>query len=171
MVLYAPPHGKLELDAHLYRKAVSVAPCVIGTKTDAQDQPAFRKLVRAVPGHSHFSHECYLVASARMGGQGSYSALAGIGLQYMKDWWAMIERKDWKAAEQRQYAVNAFYAEAVVPLREGGYIAGAIDKSMAQIGGAKGTRLVRPPYPSAPERLYRNLLRAARKHLPEAFED
>jgi hypothetical protein len=88
----------------------------------------------------------------------------------MKAWWSMIERGDWPAAERRQAPVIAFYNEAVVPMREAGIIAGAVDKSMAQIGGAHGTRLIRPPYPSAPERMFRRMERAARKYLPEAFE-
>jgi dihydrodipicolinate synthase/N-acetylneuraminate lyase len=170
MILYAPPHSKLRLTAALYRRIVAVAPCVIGTKTVGDDEAEMKRLLRVRPAHSHFVQECYLVARARLGARGCYSALAGISLPFMKAWWSMIERGDWPAAERRQAPVIAFYNEAVVPMREAGIIAGAVDKSMAQIGGAHGTRLIRPPYPSAPERMFRRMERAARKYLPEAFE-
>src|SRR5690606_189046 len=107
------------------------------------------------PGqHSHFSGEQNLVAAARHGASGSYSALAGISVRYLKEWWAMIDRGDWTAAEARHERVQRFYVQGVQPLRDRGIIAGAIDKAMAQIGGAVGSRLLRPPYPSTPDDMY-----------------
>lgn len=169
VVVYAPPHSKLQLTGPLYAKLADVAPCLIGTKAIG-DAEVTKGLLAARRNHSHFVHESNLVARAREGVLGNYSSVAGVGLRFMKEWWRMIEERRWAEAERRQAAVNAFIEEGIVPLRQAGILAGAIDKSMAQIGGAFGTRLMRPPYPSAPEKLYRNLVRAARKHIPEALE-
>jgi dihydrodipicolinate synthase/N-acetylneuraminate lyase len=168
VILYAPPHGKLTLSAALYEKLARANPCVIGTKTEGLDA-----LLLAAPGgerrHSHFVHESRVVNAARHGGLGIYSALAGVSMALMKHWWKLIEEGRWPEAVAIQDRVNRFYAQGVQPIRDRGILAGAIDKSMAQVGGAAGTRLMRPPYPSVPDDLFDGLLGAARRHLPEAF--
>jgi 4-hydroxy-tetrahydrodipicolinate synthase len=165
VVLYAPPWGKLRLTAATYARAVEVAPCVIGSKTLGTD----RELLAApspAAGHSHFVHESNLVAGCAAGATGNYSSLAGISMPFMLDWWRSIERAEPRAEAIRR-RVDAFYVEAVEPLRERGILAGAVDKAMAQIGGMVGSRRLRPPYPSCPDDLFENM-RAAATRLLEA---
>lgn len=166
VVLYAPPWGKLPLTAALYARAVDVAPCVIGSKTLGTDRGLLAAPSRAA-GHSHFVHESNLVAGFAAGASGNYSALAGISMPFMLDWWRLIEQSD-PRADVIRHRVDAFYAEAVEPLRKRGILAGAVDKAMAQIGGMVGSRRLRPPYPSCPDDLFENMTAAAQRLLAAA---
>lgn len=168
VVLYAPPWGKLPLTAALYTRAVEVAPCVIGSKTVGTDRDLLAAPSRAA-GHSHFVHESNLVPGFAAGAAGNYSALAGISMPFMLDWWRLIERSDPRADVIRR-RVDAFYAEAVEPLRARGILAGAVDKAMAQIGGMVGSRRLRPPYPSCPDDLFENMRACAKRLLAAAGE-
>lgn len=168
VIIYAPNWGKIGLTAEFYRELVAAAPCIVGTKTDGGTAGLLQDRI-AGERHSHFVGEQTLVASARVGATGCYSSVAGISLHYMKEWWAMMEEGRWSEAEARNERVQKFYAEAVQPLRDRGIIAGAIDKAMAEVGGAAGRRQLRPPYLSVPDDLYAVMVGAARHHLPEAF--
>jgi 4-(2-carboxyphenyl)-2-oxobut-3-enoate aldolase len=169
VVVYAPPHGRLTLNASLYLKLTREAPCIIGTKALGADGDLIHAR-QGEPRHSHFVHESFLTVRARDGALGNYSSLAGVSLSFMTRWWSLIERGDWTASQDIQDRVNRFYAQAVQPTRDRGILAGAIDKALAQIGGASGNRLMRPPYPAVPDDLFANLIVAAKQHLPEAFD-
>lgn len=164
VVIYIPAHGSMKLDATFYEQLVVRAPCVIGTKTDGGDT-----LLLAAPSdgprHSHFAGEQKLADSVRHGAAGCYSSLAGIRPRLVKRWWDMLEQELWMEAQAVQNRVNRFYLQAVQPIRDRGILAGAIDKSLAQAGGALGGRLVRPPYQSVPADLYAGLKRAAEEFL------
>lgn len=161
VVIYCPPWGKMTLTAALYRRLIAEAPCIIGTKTLGNDP----ELLQATEGHSHFVAEQSLLKAGRLGASGCYSALAGVSMKFMKDWWDEIERGDWVAVEARDKRVQQYYREGVQPIRDAGILAGAIDKSKAQIGGEVGSRLLRPPYPSVPDDLFAQLRRAAEKYI------
>lgn len=166
VVIYAPPHGKIRLTGPLYERLVSEAPCIIGSKTTGDEI----SLVRCSPEgarQSHFVHEQHLALRARDGARGCYSALAGVSLELMKRWWGHIEHQRWEMVDAYDKLVQRFYANAIVPLRERGVISGAIDKAMAQAGGAPGSRLIRQPYASMPDELYARLQQCARELLAD----
>lgn len=167
VIIYAPNWGKIGLTAEFYRVLVAAAPCIVGTKSDSGS--GLLELRIGGQLQSHFVHEQQLVVAARAGASGCYSALAGVGMEYVKEWWAMMEEGRWGEANARNAQVQKFYAEAVQPLRDRGIIAGAIDKAMAQVGGFAGSRQLRPPYLSVPDKLYAAMENAARRYLPEAF--
>lgn len=168
VIIYAPNWGKIGLTPAFYRRLVAEAPCIIGTKTDGGTVELYRDVIEG-ERHSHFAHEQKLVTAARAGASGCYSALAGVSVEYAKEWWAMMDAGRWDEAEARHERVQRFYDEAVQPLRDRGIIAGAIDKAMAQVGGFTGSRQLRPPYLSVPDDLYAAMKEAAHRHLPEAF--
>ncbi len=163
IIIYAPNWGKIGLTAEFYRELVAAAPCIIGTKSDSG--AGLLDLLIGGQLHTHFVHEQQLCAAARAGASGCYSALAGVSVKYMQEWLAMVREGRLAEAEARNTQVQKFYAEAVQPLRDRGIIAGAIDKAMAQVGGFAGSRLLRPPYLSAPDDLYEAMRSAARKYL------
>lgn len=167
VIIYAPNWGKIGLTAGFYRALVEAAPCIIGTKSDRGEGLLDLRITGR--RHSHFVHEQRLHDAVPAGAAGCYSALAGVSVRYVKEWLAMMEGGRCTEATVRNEHVQRFYAEAVQPLRDRGIIAGAIDKAMAQVGGASGSRQLRPPYLSVPDDLYAALELAARRHLPEAF--
>ena len=163
VIVYAPPHGKVTLTGELYARLAKEAPCIAGSKTIGSDW----SLMMSPQGapHCHYAHEQRLVAAAKAGASGNCSSLAGVSVRFMTEWWDMIERGDFEAAERRQQNVEAFYQAAVQPIRDAGIMAGAIDKALAQVGGAIGSRKLRPPYPSVPDDMYRKLENEAKKLL------
>lgn len=163
IVIYAPPWTAINLDPALYRALRDVAPNIIGSKTVAQYPELFE-----MPG-SHFTGEPRLFEAYKLGATGTYSALAGISVSFVQHWISLMRDGDWDAASEINDRLQKFYAEGVVPCREAGVTNGANDKAMAQIGGAVGSRAMRPPYKTMPDDLYNNLEAAARKYLPEAF--
>jgi 4-hydroxy-tetrahydrodipicolinate synthase len=163
VVLYAPPWGKLTMTASLYARAVQAAPCVIGTKTVGDDEALLASPTRQAR-HSHFVHESKLMGGFAAGASGNYSSLAGISMPFMLGWWRLIEQGSPNAAAIHEHVLR-FYREGVEPLRQRGILAGAIDKSMAQIGGMIGSRELRPPYPSCPDDLYETMREAAARLL------
>jgi dihydrodipicolinate synthase/N-acetylneuraminate lyase len=169
VIIYAPNWGKIGLTAALYRALVDAAPCIVGTKSDRAE--GLLDLRIAGRRHSHFVHEQRMNATIPDGASGCYSALAGASVRYMRNWIARLEDGRQREAEARDAHVQAFYAEAVQPLRDRGIIAGAIDKALAQIGGFAGSRQLRPPYVSVPDDLYDRMVTAAHRHLPEVFAE
>lgn len=167
VVLYAPPWGRIRLTAELYERICAVAPCVMGTKTPG-DNPA---LLQIGERHCHYVHETNLLRCARVGVGGCCSALAGLSVAFMRAWWDQMESGRWDESSQTHDRVVRFYEAAVVPCRERGVLAGAIDKALAQLGGAIGSREMRPPYPSVPDDLFQHMERAAHEHLPDAMAE
>lgn len=163
LVIYAPPWGKIDLTGSLFKRLQAAAPCIIGSKTPAKDPTLFEQ-----PG-SHFCGEPTLLASAKRGALGTYSALAGLSLPFTKHWWSLMEAKRWDEAAAIDVRVQAFYRDGVQPIRDHGTLNGAIDKTMAQVGGGKGSRRLRPPYFQCPDHLLENLRKAAQTHLPETM--
>ena len=167
VIIYAPNWGRIGLTSELYRDLVEAAPCIIGTKSESGSGLLGLRIGETL--HSHFVHEQKLCMAARAGASGNYSSLAGVSVRYLREWWAMMEAGRWSEAEARNERVQRFYAEAVQPIRDRGIMGGAIDKAMAQLGGAVGSRQLRPPYLSVPDDLFAALADAARRHFPEAF--
>jgi|GEM_PF-6544465 len=169
IVIYAPPWSAIDLTGELYTSLKKEAPNIIGAKTGIQ-HPEIFSLPSPNARDSHFVGEPGLFEAMKLGATGCYSALAGISIPFMKQWISLMQDGQWDEAGAINERVQAFYSEAVVPCREAGVTNGAIDKAMAQIGGAVGSRLLRPPYLSMPDDLFNNLSTAAHKHLPDAFE-
>lgn len=169
IVVYAPPWGRLDLTADLYRKLCGIAPCLIGTKAGLEhpgllDEPAGKAR------HSHFVGESTMYEGVSRGASGVYSALSGLSLRFMRNWWQLMRDGKWTEAQAINQRVQRFYQEGVVPIRQRGILAGAIDKTMAELGGAQGVRRMLPPYESCPDDLRDLMRRAAQTHLPEALE-
>ncbi len=169
IVVYAPPWGRIDLTAELYRKLCAVAPCVIGTKA-SMEHPDLLDVPSPTARHSHFIGEPNLFEGMKRGASGAYSALSGLSLKFTKHWWQLMRDGKWTEAEAINQRVQRFYQEGVVPIRQRGILAGAIDKTMAELGGARGARRLLPPYESCPDDLRDGMRRAAQNHLPEALE-
>ncbi len=164
IIIYIPTHGRMKLDAALYDDLTRQVPGIIGTKTDGSDSMLLVAPANG-PRHSHFVGEQNLATGVRVGATGCYSSLAGLNMPFMQSWWRLLETQRWDDAQALQRRVDRFYTQGVQPIRDRGILAGSIDKSMAQAGGALGTRLVRPPYPSVPDELFMGLQKAARELL------
>ena len=163
IVIYAPSWTSIDLDVALYRMLRNDAPNIIGTKTGDKHPDLY-----ATEG-SHFTGEDTLIEMMKLGAQGVYSAIGGISIRFVQDWIKLIREDKWEAADEIDGRMKKFYAQAVVPCCDAGVTNGAIDKAMAQVGGAIGSRAMRPPYTSMSDALYRDFDAAARKYLPEAF--
>jgi len=168
VVVYAGSQGQFPLDGLVVERLRSWCPAIAGTKTPGFDAIATNSLLSRCPDLAHFIHETVLVPCLALGAAGNPSSLASLSPRFMVDWYQRILSGQWQSAFEIQRRVNLFYDEAVVQIRQQGYV---VDKALAELGGCPGiTRRLRPPYQSLPDNLFQLLERSARRHLPECFQ-
>jgi dihydrodipicolinate synthase/N-acetylneuraminate lyase len=169
LVLYNPPHAKTQLDAAALLRAAAEVPQLIGIKVAGGDtgwyqamRPVTETLAVFVAGHT-------LASGLAQGAAGSYSNVACLSPAGAVAWYAMMRSAPDRAADTER-RLQRFLAEHITPLQQRGYSNGALDKTLAHIGGWAdiGTR-IRWPYQGVPEAEAAALRPLARDAVPELF--
>jgi dihydrodipicolinate synthase/N-acetylneuraminate lyase len=167
LVLYNPPHAKTQLGPAALLGLADAVPQLIGIKVAGGDpdwyqamRPLTGRLAVFVAGHT-------LATGLAQGAAGSYSNVACLSPAGAVAWSAAM-RSDPAGAADTERRLQRFFAQHITPLQQCGYSNGALDKTLAHIGGwaAIGTR-VRWPYRSVPETEAEALRPLARAAVPE----
>lgn len=161
LVLYNPPHAKTPVGPRLLKTLAEAVPSLIGLKTAGGDKAWFDEATKSglsifVPGH-------FLASMSSLGAHGSYSNVAALSPN------GAVRCAHDLDAERR---IGEFFAQHVVPLQKAGLSNPALDKFLAAVGNWAdvGTR-VRWPMTAAPQADVDAARPAARRLLPELFED
>jgi dihydrodipicolinate synthase/N-acetylneuraminate lyase len=171
LVLYNPPHAKTHLGPAALLGLADAVPQLIGIKVAGGDpdwyqamRPVTARLAVFVAGHT-------LATGLAQGAAGSYSNVACLSPAGAVAWYATM-RSDPARAVDTERRLLRFFAQHITPLQQRGYSNGALDKTLAHIGGwaAIGTR-VRWPYQSVPETEAEALRPLARAAVPELLPD
>jgi dihydrodipicolinate synthase/N-acetylneuraminate lyase len=167
LVLYNPPHAKTQLDPATLLRAAAEVPQLIGIKVAGGDagwyqamRPVTARLAVFVAGHT-------LATGLARGAAGSYSNVACLSPAGAVAWYATM-RSDPARAAATERRLLRFFDQHITPLQQRGYSNGALDKTLAHIGGWAdiGTQ-VRWPYQSVPETEAAALRPLARAAVPE----
>ena len=169
LVLYNPPHAKTRLGPAALLDLAGAVPQLIGIKVAGGDpdwyqamRPVTARLAVFVAGHT-------LATGLAQGAAGSYSNVACLSPAGAVAWYGAM-RSDPARAAATERRLQHFFAQHITPLQQRGYSNGALDKTLAHVGGwaAIGTR-VRWPYRSVPETEAEALRPLARAAVPELF--
>lgn len=171
IVLYNPPHAKLELTPIQYLNFKHTIPQLIGVKVLSKDinwvndiKKYAAHLSVFVPGHLLASGVNDKVAS------GSYSNVACINPAAAQKWWELMHT-DMTEALRIQKHILQFFKECILPYQQLEYSNPALDKFLASVGGwlPMGTRL-RWPYKWIPEDEVALAKKKAQHLIPEFFQ-
>ena len=167
LVLYNPPHAKTQLGPAALLGLADAVPQLIGIKVAGGDpdwyramRPVTARLAVFVAGHT-------LATGLAPGAAGSYSNVACLSPAGAVAWYATM-RSDPARAAATERRLLRFFDQHITPLQQRGYSNGALDKTLAHIGGWAdiGTQ-VRWPYQSVPEPEAAALRPLARAAVPE----
>ncbi len=171
LVLYNPPHAKTQLGPVELLALADAVPQLIGIKVAGGDpgwyqamRPVTDRLAVFVAGHT-------LATGLPQGAVGSYSNVACLNPFGAVAWYATM-RSDPARAVDTERRLLRFFGQHITPLQQRGYSNGALDKTLAHIGGWAdiGTQ-VRWPYRSVPETEAAALRPLARTAIPELLPD
>ncbi|MGJ8529876.1 MAG: dihydrodipicolinate synthase family protein [Maritalea sp.] len=171
LVIYNPPHAKVQISLRQIAKLREVAPGMVGAKLRGGNTDWYaerRKLGKDfsvfVPGHS--------VAFGRpLGADGSYSNVACLSPKGAVKLWNLSEA-DPEAATAIEMRIVKFLEQTIMPLaQQFGYSDPALDKLLAAAGGwGPVSSDLLWPYTGATPNDVDKVAQAARKALPELCE-
>ena len=170
IVIYNPPHAKVQLTLSDLASLHARIPSLIGAKLPGGDAAWYDELRRLPPTLSVFIPGHHMASGCLSGGRGSYSNVACLSPTGAVRWWHQIDA-DRSAALALEAKINAFLKAHILPLRtEYGLSNMALDKGLAAIGhwGSVGPKVLWP-YTSMPDEAVRRLRAVARAELPELF--
>jgi dihydrodipicolinate synthase/N-acetylneuraminate lyase len=151
LIHYNIPRAKRFLTGEDYKRALDVAPSLIGVKFTfaAQHFGVLQEAMRLTPSLSYFVAESMLVPCMQFGVRGSYSSLVCTNPAFMQKIFGLAETRQWDEALQMQARVNEFSREFKKLLKDLGL--GSIDpvgdKGLAVASGfLVGHQRTRPPY-------------------------
>jgi dihydrodipicolinate synthase/N-acetylneuraminate lyase len=171
LVIYNPPHAKVQLGLNEIAGLAKLAPTLAGAKLSGGDSAWYAQRRRLLPGFSVFVPGHTVASGRSMGANGSYSNIACLSPNGAVRHWRLIET-DPAAAQDLEARINRFLGGHILPLaRAYGLSDPALDKLLAAAGGwgPVGPDLLWP-YSSATSEHVAAAARAARNELPELFE-
>jgi dihydrodipicolinate synthase/N-acetylneuraminate lyase len=172
LILYNPPHAKRTLTLAEIAALKRAAPSLIGAKLAGGDAAWFAEMRERLPDVAVFIPGHFMATGCRDGGRGSYSNVACLSPRGALRWWKQFhtDREGALAFEPR---VVAFIDHHMIPLRDREGLSNVgLDKAMAAAGGwSPVTQRLLWPYASASEEAVKAIAAAARRELPELFEE
>lgn len=172
LVLYNPPHAKVQLAPEDYARILEAGVPLVGCKTAGGDESWYRRMKALVPGLSVFVPGHTLASGYRLGAHGAYSNVACIHPGTAQRWYHQIIN-DPDAALEIEKRIRAFMDTYIVPfITREGYSNQAVDKLMAAVGGwCDISPRLRWPYRWIPSSQVAPLRKAARELIPEFFPE
>jgi len=169
LVLYNPPHAKVQLaPASLARLARSV-PQLIGVKVTGGDAEWFAYMRLHAPQLALFTAGQRLASCRPLGAAGAYTNVACLNPAGAVRWFTMMDDEP-ESALALEERINQFLDAHILPLAMLGYSNPALDKALAYVGAWADIGIrVRWPYRSVPEEVAFELRSVARRLMPELF--
>ena len=135
LVLYNPPHAKLNLRPKEIGRLVKEVPSLIGLKTPGGDEQWYAEMRAHLSGISVFVPGHHLASGVKQGAQGAYSNVACLNPAAAQKWTDLINT-DLSQALEIESRLQQFIAKHIAPyITEHGYCNAACDRLMALIGG------------------------------------
>jgi len=170
LILYNPPHAKVQLTIDDFVALRNAAPGLVGVKVKGGDRAWYTERRAKLPGFSVFVAGNTVAFGRPRGADGSYSNVACLSPDGAVRYWNLVET-DPAAAEELETRFAAFLKTHLLPLaRRDGLSDAALDKLMAAAGGwgPISARLLWP-YSFADVGTVGAVARAARACMPELF--
>ncbi|MEJ5995636.1 dihydrodipicolinate synthase family protein [Pedobacter sp. Du54] len=170
LVLYNPPHAKLELEPEDYQKFKTEVPSLIGIKVLSKNDLWVEKMKEFAAHLSVFVPGHFLAKGVKAGiAAGAYSNIACINPGEAQRLWNMMHT-DIEEAIRIENNILEFFKQCIAPYQRLGYSNPALDKFLAAVGGwcELPTRL-RWPYKWIPEAEVLEARKRAKELIPSFF--
>jgi len=173
LVLYNPPHAKIQVEPEDWAFLKKQIPSLMGVKVFDQNGNAdwYAKVRKNSEGLSVFIPGHRLATGIKSGAHGAYSNMACLNPFAAQKWYNLINN-DMEAALELESRVGQFMKRFIEPLiTVHHYSNQACDRFMAVLGSWAdvGSKL-RWPYKSVPEELAEPVRKQAKQIIPEFFE-
>ncbi len=171
LVLYNPPHAKVQLKPEAFLQIREAGIPLVGCKLPGGDEHWYTAMKRFAPELSLFIPGHHLATGIRQGAHGAYSNVACLHPGIAQQWYNDMINGQMEQALELQSRIQQFMAQCIAPLMQQQlYSAPAMDKLLAAVGGWGniGTRL-RWPYRSVPEAEILPVRKICHDLLPEFF--
>jgi dihydrodipicolinate synthase/N-acetylneuraminate lyase len=171
IVHYNIRRAKRFLNGKDYQRICAEVPNLIGTKFCSSEFAAWMELQVNGPELNHFVGEGDLVMGMMFGAKGMYCSHALMNPEFILDWYAMCERREWEPAIEIQWRISRWLVKDVHPLIAAGHLDPTLDKAFQEmVGWLKGSRVTRAPYIPLTDEEMAVLTEGSRQHYPEMFE-
>lgn len=152
LVLYNPPHAKLELQPKDYLIFKEKVPTLIGIKVLSKDETWVKEMKDFAAHLSVFVPGHFLAKGVKSGiATGAYSNVACINPAAAQKLWQLMHT-DLDEALKIENSILEFFSECIAPYQKLGYSNPALDKFLAAVGGwCKLPTRLRWPYKWIPE--------------------
>lgn len=170
LILYNPPHAKINLTLTEITRLRTLAPNLVGAKLVGGNAAWYAERRALLPDFSIFVPGHTLAFGRPLGANGSYSNVACLSPNGAARHWRLMAT-DPAAAVELETRITRFMATHILPLvTDRGLSNTALDKLMAAAGGwgPVSSRLLWP-YDSATQEDVRRVAKAAQRDLPELF--
>lgn len=170
LILYNPPHAKVQLSLDDFVALRKTAPSMVGVKVKGGDAAWYKERQEKLPDFSVFVGGNSVAFGRPRGADGAYSNVACLSPNGAVRYWDLIET-DLAAAQDLEARFVKFLRTHLIPVaRRDGLSDAALDKLMAAAGGwgPISARLMWP-YSFADEDTVAAVARAARDEMPELF--
>lgn len=170
LVLYNPPHAKLELKPKDYLKFKTTVPSLIGLKVLSKDAGWTEEMKMYASHLSIFVPGHFLASGVRAGiAAGAYSNIACINPSVAQHLWELMQT-DLDEALRIEKNILEFFKMCIAPYQKQQYSNPALDKFLAAVGGCIQipTRL-RWPYKWISESDVTSVRKQAKLLIPEFF--
>jgi dihydrodipicolinate synthase/N-acetylneuraminate lyase len=170
LVLYNPPHAKLELKPKDYLKFKTEVPSLIGIKVLSKDAVWAEEMQRYAEHLSVFVPGHFLASGVKAGvASGAYSNVACINPSAAQHLWELMQT-DLDEALRIEKNILKFFETCIAPYQKLQYTNPALDKFLAAVGGCiKIPTRLRWPYRWIPESEIESVRKQARLLIPEFF--
>lgn len=170
LVLYNPPHAKLELKPKNYLKFRTAVPSLIGIKVLSKDAVWAEEMKGYASHLSVFVPGHFLASGVKAGiASGAYSNVACINPSAAQQLWALIQT-DLDEALRIEKNILKFFETCIAPYQKLLYTNPALDKFLAAVGGCiKIPTRLRWPYRWIQESEIESVRKQAKLLIPEFF--
>lgn len=170
LVLYNPPHAKLELKPKDYLKFKDEIPSLIGIKVLSRDEPWVAEMREFASHLSIFVPGHFLAKGVQSGiASGAYSNVACINPVAAQKCWELM-KTDLEEALRIEKNILKFFETCIAPYQKQGYSNPALDKFLAAVGGyIKIPTKLRWPYKWISEDDILSVRKQAKQLIPDFF--
>jgi 4-hydroxy-tetrahydrodipicolinate synthase len=135
LVLYNPPHAKLELQPKDYFKFKAEIPSLIGVKVLSKDEEWVKEMKKFASHLSIFVPGHFLAKGVQSGiASGAYSNVACINPMAAQKCWELMH-SDLEEALRIENNILKFFEICIAPYQKKGFSNPALDKFLAAVGG------------------------------------
>lgn len=170
IVLYNPPHAKIQLKPEDFFTIKQAGITLAGCKVAGGDANWYAEMNRLVPELSLFIPGHLLATGLSHGAKGAYSNVACLNPAAAQFWYEMM-LSDMEGALEQEKRIQLFMNKFIAPyIKTSGYSNQAVDKLLAAVGGwgDLSTRL-RWPYKWIDQTVIPEIRNEGRRILPEFF--